>query len=332
MRLFACRQFKPLVQKSLLKTLLIMNLTTVFLLAICLSANAKVFSQRVNLSEKNVSLEKIFKEITRQTGYTFVYTRSLLKKSKNISINVQNAPIERSLDICFKEQPLTYTILNTMVIIKEKEIIVPKEIIYTPPPTAINPPPITGKITDDKGRPLEGATILVKGTQTGTNSDANGNFSLDAEPNSTLVISYIGFESVEVNVGNRANISVQLKPSLAISEEVTVVGYGTQKKTSLTSAVADIKGEDLNKRSVANAQQALQGLAAGITVVDRGGCSWRMPAEHAPKRAHDFSIAALEDLEKKKSSAARSARNSRPFSRSAIRIRHPDSSGSPRGG
>src|SRR5665647_1183963 len=174
MRLFACRQFKPLVQKGLFKTLLIMNLTTVFLLAICLSANAKVFSQRLSLYQKNATLEKVFKEITRQTGYTFVYTRSLLKKSKNISINVQNAPIERSLDICFKEQPLTYTILNTMVIIKEKVFAAPKEIVYAPPPTAII---ITGKVTDDKGQPLEDATILVKGAQTGTKSDANGDFS-----------------------------------------------------------------------------------------------------------------------------------------------------------
>lgn len=281
MRLFTRRQFKPLVQKGLFKTLLIMNLTTVFLLAICLSANAKVFSQRVSLSEKNAPLEKIFKEITRQTGYTFVYTRSLLKKSKNISINVQNAPIERSLDIGFKEQPLTYTILNTMVIIKEKERVltaVQNEVMSVPLPTAI---PITGKVTDDKGQPLEGATILVKGTSTGVKSDANGNFSVEAEPNSTLVISYVGFETAEVNVGSRTNIIVRLKPSLAISDEVVVVGYGTQKKVNLTGAVSYVGSEVLESRPITNLGQGLQGIVPNLNID---------PISGAPGRAASFNI------------------------------------------
>jgi TonB-linked SusC/RagA family outer membrane protein len=271
------------VQKSLLKTLLIMNLTTVFLLAICLSANAKVFSQRVSLSEKNVSLEKIFKEITRQTGYTFVYTRSLLKKSKNVSIKVQNAPIERSLDLCFKEQPLTYTILNKMVVIKEKEIVVPKEIIYTPPPTVLI---ITGKVTDDKGRPLEGATILVKGTQTGTNSDANGNFSIDAEPNSTLVISFVGFESTEVKIGSQTNISVQLKPTVATSDEVVVVGYGTKQRGEITGSISTLSNESLVKNRTTDLVKSMQGSVPGLIIKDVGGAPGREDASILIRGTH----------------------------------------------
>jgi len=245
-----------------------MNFFTFLLLIVCISTHGNGFSQQVSLSQKNAGLEKIFKEIHKQTGYTFVYTRSLLKKSRNISIHVENAPIERSLDICFKDQPLTYTILNRMVIIKEKEITVQKETIYAEPSAAIS---VTGKVTDSKGQPLEGATILVKGTSNGVKSDAGGNFSIEAGPHSTLVISFVGFEPAEVKIGSQTSIAVQLKPSSATTDEVVIVGYGTQKKTSLTSAVADIKGEDLNKRSVANAQQSLQGLAPGVTVIDRGG-------------------------------------------------------------
>lgn len=259
-----------MVQKSLLKTLLIMNLTTVFLLALSLSANAKVFSQQVNLSEKNASLEKIFKEITRQTGYTFVFTRSLLKKSKNVSINVQNAPIERSLDICFKDQPLTFTILNTMVIIKEKEqLIDQKETTYTPASPTIEII-IKGKVTDDKGLPLEGATILVKGAQTGTKSDAIGNFSINAEPNSTLVISHIGFESSEINVGNRTNISLMLKPTISTGDEVVVLGYGTQQKKDITGSVAIVDINALKSVASGSAVQALQGQASGVNVIRSG--------------------------------------------------------------
>src|SRR5574340_162490 len=185
MRLFDSRQLKRLVQKGLFKTLLIMNLTTAFLLVICTSVSAKVLSQQVSLTENNVPLVKIFKEINRQTGYTFVYTKSLLKKSTNISINIKNIPIHESLELCLKDQPLSFRILNAMVILKKKEFNIPKEIIYSPSrPLFVQV--ITGKITNDHGKPLEGATILVKGTGIGTKSDVNGNFSIQAELNSML--------------------------------------------------------------------------------------------------------------------------------------------------
>lgn len=278
MRLFTCCQFKPVAQKSLSKTLLIMNFTTFFLFAFCATASANVFSQRVSLFEKDAPLEKVFKEITRQTGYTFVYTKSLLKKSKNISINVQNVPIERSLDICFKEQSLAYTILHTMVIIKEKEVIVPKEIVYTPPPTVTN---ITGRVTDDKGRPLEGATILAKGTNNGVKADANGSFSIEAEPNSILVISYVGFETIEVNVGNRSTISVQLRPFDAVGNEVVVVGYGTQRRENLTGAVSSVSSEVLESRPITNLGQGLQGVVPNLNI---------SPISGAPGRGASFNI------------------------------------------
>ena len=191
MQLFACLQYRRWNQRVFLRKLLLMKFFTFLLLIVCVSTHGNGFSQQVSLSQKNAGLEKIFKEIHRQTGYTFVYTRSLLKKSRNISINIQNASIERSLDICFKDQPLTYTILNRMVIIKEKEIAVQKEDVHAELPAAI---PVTGKVTDNKGQPLEGATILVKGTSSGVKSDAGGNFSIEAAPDATLVISFVGFE------------------------------------------------------------------------------------------------------------------------------------------
>ena len=178
MRLSDSCQLTKLAQKSLFKTLLIMNLTTAFLFTLCLSASAGGFSQQVSLSEKNKSLEKIFKEINRQTTYTFVYAESILKKSKKISITVQNVSLEQVLDICFKDQPLTYTILNKMVVIKEKELTHEKEIVFTPPPppTLIN---ITGNVKDDKGKPLAGVSVLLAGEKKGVSTDDNGNFSIN---------------------------------------------------------------------------------------------------------------------------------------------------------
>jgi TonB-linked SusC/RagA family outer membrane protein len=271
MRSFAYRQFKLLVQKGLLKTLLIMNLTTVFLFAVCMSASANLSSQSVSLAETNAPLEKIFREINRQTGYTFVYTRSVLKKSRSISINVQNASIERSLDMCLEAQPLTYTILNTMIIIKEKKPVAQKEIqeeAFDPPPAMIS---ISGRVTDENGLPLEGATILVKGSSSGVKSDANGNFSIEAQPNSILVISFVGFETIEVKTDNRANITVQLKSAVAINDEVLVIGYGTQKKSDVTGSIARITMDDKATQGNVNLFQALVGASAGVNLEGRGG-------------------------------------------------------------
>jgi TonB-linked SusC/RagA family outer membrane protein len=121
-------------------------------------------------------------------------------------------------------------------------------------------------ITDDKGEPLEGATILLKGTTKGVKSDAAGNLSLDASPNSTLVISYVGFETTEVEINNQASVSVQLKPSMVIGEQVIVVGYGTQKKSDITGAVASLPRDRLEMVPNNNIAEALQGSIPGVMI------------------------------------------------------------------
>lgn len=130
---------------------------------------------------------------------------------------------------------------------------------------------INGVVKDMKGEVISGVSVNLKGTTIGTITNQEGVYSINVPSKGVLVFTNVGYITQEINVAGKTNINVVLESGVTSLDEVTVVGYGTQKKTSLTSAVADIKGEDLNKRSVANAQQALQGLAAGITVVDRGG-------------------------------------------------------------
>ena len=263
--------FKSGLNKSgfLTKTIRIMKLTTVLLIATCLQVSAKGYSQKVTLKENNIPLQKVFEEIRKQTGYQFFYADEVLVTAKNVTVNIKKGSIEKVLNFCFQNQQLTYTISENTIIVKRKVIV--SEVVNAlppPPPTAIE---IKGKITDGEGQPLEGATILVKGTNNGTKSDANGNFSIDAEPNSTLVISYVGFETTEVKIGNQTNISVQLKLSSAIGEQIIVVGYGTQKKSLVTGAITSIKAADLEVSGLMRADQALQGKAAGVTVMMNSG-------------------------------------------------------------
>ena len=108
-------------RRLLLKTLLVMNLTAFFLLAACLQVNANGYGQKITLSEKNVSLEKVFREIRKQSGYFFLYNNQQLEKVKKITIEVRDASIQEVLDHCFKEQPLTYTIIEKTIVVKPKE-------------------------------------------------------------------------------------------------------------------------------------------------------------------------------------------------------------------
>ena len=253
-----------------------MKITTILLLSACLSVSAGSLAQKVTLLQKNVKLEKVFKEIRKQTGYVFFYDTRILQRARSVDIHVENVPVEEALKESLRGQPLDFSIeRKTITIFQKADYSLNKKPVNVEYPdmemlTPLNI--ITGTVKDDKGQPLEGATILVKGAQIGTKSDVNGNFSITAEPNSTLIISYVGFESIEVNIGNRTNnISVQLKPSVVTGGEVVVVGYGTQSKRNITSSISSVSSKDISNYPVQQVGQALQGKVAGLQIIQNSG-------------------------------------------------------------
>ena len=122
---------------------------------------------------------------------------------------------------------------------------------------------VTGTVSDSQG-PLIGATILEKGTSNGVVTDFDGNFDINVQPGATLVVSYVGYVSQEIKVGNNANINVTLKEEGHSLNEVVVIGYGTQRREAVTGSVANVGGEKLNQIAATNAAQALQGRVAGV--------------------------------------------------------------------
>lgn len=130
---------------------------------------------------------------------------------------------------------------------------------------------ISGQVNDENGMPLPGATVLVKGTKISTVTDFDGKFILKAEANSILVISYIGYKTMEVAVNDQATINVKLQNDAATLEEVVVVGFGTQKKVNLTGAVSVVDSKQLADRPVQNVSQMLQGLAPGLNITQNSG-------------------------------------------------------------
>lgn len=131
---------------------------------------------------------------------------------------------------------------------------------------------VSGKVSDDNGDALPGANVVVKGTALGATTDVNGDYRLQLPADAqTLVVSYIGYNSKEVSIGNQTRIDISLTPDLETLDEVVVVGYGVQRKSDLTGAVTSVKGTDLAQLPMQRVDQALQGRAAGVMVLNTSG-------------------------------------------------------------
>lgn len=265
MQLIANYKTPPGVKINQIKILLIMKLTTCFMLFACLEVGAKGVAQKVTLNENKSSLEKVLKKIEYQTGYTFLYESQVLEKASLVTLHVTQAPIDQVLSLCFRGQPLTYKIFDRTVVIKEKvaQYALKKEQTFIITPLANI---VAGKVTNSKGEPLVGVSVTVKGTSTGTSTDGKGNYSIDVPGNGTLVFSYVGFTTREMPVNGRSLVDVVLEESASALDQVVVVGYGTQKKKDLTGSVGLVDSKDIGDLSVTRADQALMGKIAGVQV------------------------------------------------------------------
>ncbi|MFT3949573.1 MAG: secretin and TonB N-terminal domain-containing protein [Agriterribacter sp.] len=149
---------------------------TVLLIIAGFCANAEGLAQKVTLSLNNASLEQVFSQVKLQTGFSFIWDEATLKGSHPVNINVKNAPVSEVMDRCLKDQSLVYQIVGKIIVIRQEAEIVPsvENILKAIPP----PVDISGRVTNSRKEPLEGVSVTVKGTQTGTTSNADGRFRL----------------------------------------------------------------------------------------------------------------------------------------------------------
>ena len=254
-------------RKDLIKTLQIMKITAILLLSVCLQATAREgYSQKITISQNNVPLKTIFKAIERQSDYQFFYKEKLLKQAKNVNVNVAGASIEEVLSVCLHDQSLTYSIIDKIIVIKKEAPVVAKTEELALPKDPIE---IRGVIVSDStGLPLAGVSVKLKGTDKGTYTDINGSFVFQApDAGAVLVISSIGYDSREIRVTKAETIRIGLKVAAAKLADVVIVGYSTQEKRKLTSAVVTVSGEELTKRVATDPTSLLQGQLPGLSVV-----------------------------------------------------------------
>jgi TonB-linked SusC/RagA family outer membrane protein len=253
--------------------LLVMKLTIVLLLIATCHAGATSFAQEVTLTGKSVTLPQLFETIKQQTGFDFMYDKSLLERTRPVFIDYKKTPLRQVLDDCLRQQGLSYVLSNGVIIVKRPPAPPGSRLVEAPVPDtgALNVGEIHGYVTNEKGDPLEGANIHVKGSTINTQTGLDGAFHIKASKNATLVVSFIGFENREVAVNNLSVINIQLKVGNTSLADIVIIGYGQQNKANVTSAVTTVKSEDFVKGPVTDAGELLKGKVAGLAVSNPSG-------------------------------------------------------------
>lgn len=226
------------------------------LVALCIScgmANA----QTVSKDFKAQPLKSVLKDIEQQTGLSIIYEVNEVNGEKKITQSFKDAPVEKVLSEIL-DKDLEFNIQNKMIIISKKDVTGTSK---------KNLKKITGKIIDEKGEPVIGATVLEEGTSNGAITDVDGEFSLnDVIENSTLTISYVGYKTIQLKASDKKLSTIVLQEDSELIDEVVVVGYGTVKKRDLTGSVASLNSDVISSVPATSAVEALQGRASGVVV------------------------------------------------------------------
>ena len=240
-----------------------------------IQANSYSQTTRITLDVESVNVMTVLEKIESLSEFKFLGNENVIDNFRLVSIQAKKKRINKILDELFENTGIGYKIIDRqIVLVKNKEIdITLKEIIPKLVSEEIDQQnEITGTIADFAGNPLLGASVVEKGTQNGTQSDFDGNFSMEvADANAVLIISYVGFITQEVQVAGRTNIPIVLQEDTAGLDEVVVVAYGTQKKSDLTGAISSISDKDVRGQPVANINEAILGKIPGVEITATSG-------------------------------------------------------------
>ena len=235
---------------------------TVVLSAVCATASA----QRVTLDMQNAKLEKVLGQITQQTGLVFNYTRPTINPDKRVSVSVKQAELESVLRQLFDADGIVYEIKDGKVYLADRK-------------GGVNPPPAlsaarqryAGRIVDAAGNPVVGASVVIRGSTTGVSSDIDGRFAIEAREGEVLSVSFVGYTPQTITLGAKTMLTLTLREDTSELEEVVVVGYGTQRRSLVTSAISKVQMNESNMRQVASPTQLLSGRVAGVTTSTGSG-------------------------------------------------------------
>ncbi|MFV5685147.1 TonB-dependent receptor [Flavobacterium sp. GB2R13] len=250
----------PLFQNNLK-----LKLTTLLLLVAMFNIRANTYAQKtkVSLELNNTTVETVIEAIEQKTDFRFIYKMNDIDLNRIISIRVKDQTIDIVLDKLFKGTGTDFKVRDTQIILKKPLIEKTDEKFYLKKT-------IKGKVSDENGMPLPGASIIEEKTKKGVITDANGNFEITVENSEAmLLISYIGYKQRRVSA-NQDNSVIQLFPETTTLQEVVLIGYGSSTRKDVTGAVSSIAAKDMNQGAVVNPLQLIAGKMAGVNITQTG--------------------------------------------------------------
>lgn len=242
-----------------------MNKKTLMTVFCLLAMNGAMLAQNVKMSHSNITVAQAITELKQKTGYTFLYEESDMNTSRRVNVKANN--LDDAIRQIIQGQDLNYDIQGKNIVISKKS---KKQAPKANSTQQGKKRVVKGKITDDTGEPIIGATVKVRGSSQGAITDLDGNYTIEADKGDHLEITYIGFRTQDYTV-NGPTLNVVLKEDNKALDEVIVVGYGSVKKSNLTSSVSKIDSKALEDRPVTNVTEAMQGQLAGVSAQATGG-------------------------------------------------------------
>lgn len=232
----------------------------------CAGFSQALYAQdsRLTLHVKNTPVSEVLKMIESKSNVHFAYNNQLIDVARKIDLSVTNEPISSVLKKIFADTDVVFNVLDNQIVLTSS-----REMPQAGGEAAVRT--VTGKVTDERGDPMPGVTVMVVGKNQGSITDAGGVYSIAGlQPASVLQFSFVGMETRMIPVGNQTRINIVLKEESEKLSEIVVVGYGTTNKKGLVSSVTSVKPEDLNKGAITDVGQLLQGKAAGLNITVSG--------------------------------------------------------------
>lgn len=259
MKIFLSGTFPDCTNQLIRKMRTTLLLLTVFVSSV-FASGVRSQEAKVSFAIRNAPLIEVIRSIEKQTDYLFVYDKNKIDLTRKVDIVAQNRPVAEVLSGLFTNTNVTYATEGNNIILLPKGEIQQRKIT------------VQGRITDTSGASLPGVTVVVKGTTNGTVADADGNYRLSNIPEgAVLSFSFVGMKAQEISVEKDKVLNVVMEQETVGIGEVVAIGYGTQRKATLSGSVTSVKGDELEKMPSLNVTNSLAGSIAGLVAVGQSG-------------------------------------------------------------
>jgi TonB-linked SusC/RagA family outer membrane protein len=239
--------------------------------AIASSSKAQVLDKKLSLEAKDKEMSKVLVSIEKEAGINFIYSPVLVQTGNKVTVKFTNESLANILSKLLTSQNIKYEVSGNVIVLNRVVPVNDEPENQTLKAANVQAIPVTGVVTDENGLPVIGVSVTIKGSTVAVSTDKNGSFKISVpDANAVLVFRSVGYLTQEVAVGANTVLNVQLKTDSKALNEVVVVGYGSQKKSTLTGAITSLNAKTITALPVASVEQALQGRVAGLSVTNNG--------------------------------------------------------------